>query len=269
MTSGTRTQATDVVKLRERDFAMNRCTTVVARDARHTMGSLASRPQRMQRAADGQRLDATNHAAAMSLCVNYVANKWGYPQDIAYGNTYAGHRLPQDIAYGNPQDIAYDARLRTGPRCQRQGKAPRGLRRSWATRAKLMIEEITRVAMEASMSGRADDLANNPRRGRDRVHPVQGSDDAAANYHQDLGYHIRDMMTAAIEGEDVFKHWGMGNVLEGAMENCEMVEVNSKSIASLEGMMEHFTTAPPRPPKWAMPQMATPSWDKTASEEIR
>jgi hypothetical protein len=248
---------------------MSRRTILVARDARHTRRSRASRPQRTQRAADGQWLDATNHAAAMSLCVNYVENKWGCPRNIAYGITYAGHRLPQDIAYSNPQDIAYDARPRTGPRCQRQGKAPRGLRRSWATTAKLMIEEITRVAMEASMSGRADDLANDPRRGRDRVHPVQGSDDAAANYHQDLGYHIRDMMTAAIEGKDVFKHRGMGNVLEGATKYCETGEVNSKSIASLEGMMEHFTTAPPRPPKWAMPQMATPSWDKTASEEIR
>ncbi len=128
------------------------------------MGTHASRPQRVQQAADRQRLGAMDRATATSLYVNCVVNKRGTSKDIDYGTTRAGPRLPQGIVYGDPQGSGYNSRRRTSLRRHRQGKVPCGLGRlSWTTRARLRTEKITCVTMGATMSVRADDLVNSPR----------------------------------------------------------------------------------------------------------
>ncbi len=101
------------------------------------------------------------------------------------------------------------------------------------------------------------------------MHPAQSSDDAATSYHRHLGYHIGDWVTATIEGNGDSRLQDEGNALEGTMKYCGKDVVNLKSVVTLVGMTERFTMAWLRPLQWATPPMATSSWGRTASGEIR
>ncbi len=250
LTSGTRALATDVVKVLERDFVVNRCATLYDKNALYIMGSHASHPQRMPHAAACQQPDATNHATARNLCVNCAATELGNLQDTIYGATYEKYRR------------------RARPRRHRQEEAPCGLgHRLWATEStvKPMIGEVTCFAMKARMSSHVDNPESNPRREGDRVHPAQGVDATATRDQQKLGYHIGDWVTANIEVKGIFELLVMDSVREGAMKYSVTGEVNLEGIASLVGVIGHFTALRLRPHCRAGLQTATPSRGRTTT----